>query len=57
MSVRERPGVDVWASSSAWYLQGTDEVVLSMVCFTYEEPPDDDWLSIAETIEFLPAEE
>ena len=45
-----------WMSSSMYVLD-QNEGVLVAVCGTYDDHPEDDWLSIAETIEFLPAEE
>ena len=44
------PGVDEWGSMSG-YLLATDEVVLVLGCTTDDASPDDDWLSIAESIE------
>jgi hypothetical protein len=41
-----------------WYLRGADGDVLAVVCSTDAAAGlEDDWLSIAESIEFLPAEE
>ena len=38
------------------YLLGWNDGILALDCFAFD-PPDDRWLSIAETFEFLPAEE
>ena len=43
-------------AQSSVYLLGTDESHAMLIC-TSDLRPDDDWLSIAETFEFLPAEE
>lgn len=37
------------------YMLGGDGLELGLSCYGYERPPDD-WLSIAETLEWLPAE-
>ncbi len=55
MSERDDPDVDWWWPSSIWTL-GTDESLLMAFCTKNGARPDDDWLSIVETIEFLPAE-
>ena len=55
MSVRPVSGVDLWLAFSV-YLLGTDGDVFLMSCSTDDVRPDDDWLSIANTLEFLPAE-
>jgi hypothetical protein len=47
--------VEWWPTST--YLLGTDEFLVMMLCTTGDLRPEDDWLSIAETIEFLPVEE
>ncbi len=41
--------------TTAWVVSGGDRVVVLM-CQS-KRPPEDDWRSIAETIEFLPTEE
>jgi len=46
----------VWGPSSM-YLLDADPGVLMTYCSTKDARPEDDWLSIVETIEFLPAEE
>ena len=51
---REPPGV--WAQATSYVLD-MGEGVFFAVCTTHDTRPDDDWLAIAETIEFLPAEE
>jgi hypothetical protein len=47
--------------ASGWeqldYLYTDGEVWFQLQCSTEDTAPDDRWLSIAETIEFLPAEE
>lgn len=55
MSEQFYPDVDVWEPSSA-YLLGKDETLLAAYCTTEGARPEDDWLSIVETIEFLPAD-
>ena len=39
------------------YTRTHEQSVYNMICKSLDLPPDDDWLSIAETFEFLPAEE
>ena len=48
--------VGMWSRLTSYVLDMGDGVFFA-VCTTYDTRPDDDWLSIAETIEFLPAEE
>jgi hypothetical protein len=43
---------DGWKSSHYYYMEGTRWFLLE--CVTEDRPPDDRWLSIAETLEFLP---
>lgn len=42
---------------SSMYLRVMDGLAFAMWCGTEDARPDDDWLSIAETFEFLPVEE
>ena len=43
--------------ATAWvYLDNDGHAAAALLCRS-DEPPDDGWLSIAETFEFLPAEE
>jgi hypothetical protein len=56
-TIAVRADWETWdgGSATAWiFLDGERRVVL--FCQS-EEPPEDRWLSIAETFEFLPAEE
>ena len=46
---------DPWTPSS-WYLIGSADRSIFLDCAGAYGRPDDDWLSIIETIEFLPAE-
>jgi hypothetical protein len=41
--------------SSTYFLTDPDETVIHTLVFYSSDPPDDRWLSIAETFEFLPA--
>ncbi len=45
------------SSPTSAYVLAMGDGVFMAVCNTYAARPDDDWLSIVETIEFLPAEE
>jgi hypothetical protein len=54
MSVRAEPDM-VWSSAST-YVLAMNEGTLVAICGTYDERPEDDWLSVVETVEFLPAE-
>jgi hypothetical protein len=41
----------------AFYLMEADDRALSLTCVAIGERPEDRWLAIAETFEFLPDEE
>jgi hypothetical protein len=56
MARRNPPGWGEWRPTSHYVLVA-DGVILRAHCFTDGVRPEDDWLSIVETIEFLPAEE
>jgi len=47
---------DPYRTDRSLYQVPIGETSLRVACLTYSDPPDDDWLSIVETIEFLPAE-
>ena len=54
LSREDSPGA-WWPSAEYWL--SADDVVLLVFCTTDAVRPDDDWLSMVESIEFLPAEE
>ena len=55
MSGRADPESD-WMLTSTYVLDRIDGLLIA-VCGNYDDHPDDDWLSIAESIEFLSPEE
>ena len=56
MSQQVEPDSDEWWSVSHYFV-GLDGFMLQAYCLTDDIRPADDWLSIVETIELLPAEE
>lgn len=56
MTYRDGPDSDEWWPMSTYLLDG-DGVVFDVSCWSYDARPDDDWLGIVETFEFLPVEE
>ena len=50
------PGVESWTPTSLYMLEADGRGLL-VDCMRFVARPDDDWLSIVETIEFLPVEE
>ena len=48
--------LDRWSPMSAYHLSMSEGVLL-VVCTAGDARPDDDWLSIVEPVEFLPAKE
>ena len=56
MSRRSGSESDEWWPATH-YLLGTEGPLMDVYCRTYHTRPDDDWLSIVETFEFVTAEE
>ena len=56
MSRRSGSESDEWWPAT-YYLLGTEGPLMHVDCVTYDTRPDDDWLSIVETFEFVTGEE
>jgi hypothetical protein len=51
-----QPSADPWTPES-WYVIGSGDRSIFLDCYAGFERPGDDWLSVVEAVEFLPADE